>query len=173
MAKHKSVTKPQVLDAAELLMQVRGYDGFSTRELAEELGIRTASLHHHYATKADLAAAVTRRYKERLNARMAEIEAVTDDWARRRERIVNEFAGIPRGEGRACLLGMLAAGFATLPAVAREEVVLLWNNLLGWLTRFATNARRVGQLEGDAAPEAVARAMLAQMQGELLLARVR
>lgn len=173
MAKRKDIGKDQILDTAEMLLQSRGYNGFSTRDLAGELGISTASLHHHHATKADLAAAVTRRYRERFNKRLAEIEAVTDDWLKRRERIVREFAKIPGEEGRACLLGMLSAEYETLPTAAREETVLLLNNLLGWLTRFALAARREGQLGDAETPEDVARMFLAQLQGELLLARVK
>ena len=173
MAKRKDIGKDQILDAAELLLQTRGFNGFSTRDLAGELGISTASLHHHHATKAELAAAVTRRYRERFNKRMAEIEAVTDDWSKRKKRIEQEFAMIPSEEDRVCLLGMLAAEYQTLPVAAREEAVLLMNNLLGWLTRFAIAARRVGQLSDDTSPEEVARTLLATMQGALLLVRLK
>jgi TetR/AcrR family transcriptional repressor of nem operon len=173
MAKRKDIGKEQILDAAELLLQTRGFNGFSTRDLAGELGISTASLHHHHATKAEMAVAVTRRYRERFNKRMAEIEAVTDDWSKRKERIEREFAAIPGDEGRVCLLGILAAEYQTLPVAAREEALLLMNNLLGWLTRFATAARRDDQLLEGESPEEVARRFLAQLQGELLLSRVR
>jgi TetR/AcrR family transcriptional repressor of nem operon len=104
---------------------------------------------------------------------MAEIEAVTDDWSKRKDRIEREFAMIPGEEHRVCLLGMLAAEYGTLPVAAREDAVLLMNNLLGWLTRFAIAARRAGQLNDDTSPEEVARTVLSQLQGELLLARVR
>ena len=40
--------------------------GFSFRDLAAEIGIKSASVHHHFPTKAGMAAAVARRCGERL-----------------------------------------------------------------------------------------------------------
>ena len=173
MAKRKDIGKEQILDAAEALLQTRGFDGFGMRDLGRELGVSTASLHHHFATKGDLAAAVTRRYRERFNKRLAEIEAELDDWPRRRSRIQRIFAQLSDDSGKACLLGMMASDFQTLPTVAKEEALLLQSNLLGWFTRFTMAARRSNQLAEDEVPEEAARTFLAQLQGELLLARMR
>lgn len=44
----------EILDAAARLFVEHGYAGTSTRMIAEEVGIRQASLYYHYATKDDL-----------------------------------------------------------------------------------------------------------------------
>ena len=54
--------KEQLLDSAESLIQTRGYNDFSFRDLAESVGISSASVHHHYRTKEALGVAVTSRY---------------------------------------------------------------------------------------------------------------
>jgi AcrR family transcriptional regulator len=43
-----------------------GYDGFSFRELAADVGVKSASVHHHFPTKAILGAGVARRYTDRF-----------------------------------------------------------------------------------------------------------
>src|SRR5690349_365332 len=61
-----SETALRLMDLAEVRMREAGYHGFSFRELAAEIGIKSASVHHHFPTKADMAVAVTRRYLQRF-----------------------------------------------------------------------------------------------------------
>jgi TetR/AcrR family transcriptional repressor of nem operon len=55
-------TAERLMDLAESHMRNAGYGGFSFRDLAAEIGIKSASVHHHFPTKATMAAAVARRY---------------------------------------------------------------------------------------------------------------
>ncbi|HJY50709.1 MAG TPA: TetR/AcrR family transcriptional regulator [Stellaceae bacterium] len=64
-----------------------GYGGFSFRDLAAEISIKSASVHHHFPTKATMTAAVARRYGDRflaesLGARMRapEMPSPFTDW---------------------------------------------------------------------------------------------
>lgn len=63
--------------AAKRTAQARGYGGLNFRDLAAEVGIKAASIYHHFPSKADLGAAVARRYWEdtaaQLEAMLAEI----------------------------------------------------------------------------------------------------
>ena len=47
-----------------LTVQAHGYSGLNFRHLAEVVGIKSASIHYHFPTKADLGAAVAKRYWE-------------------------------------------------------------------------------------------------------------
>ena len=57
-------TAERLMDLAESHMRNAGYGGFSFRHLAAEIGIKSASVHHHFPTKATMAAAVARRYAD-------------------------------------------------------------------------------------------------------------
>ena len=48
----------RILDAAQALAQVRGYNGFSHADVSAELAITKASIHYHFPGKADLAEAL-------------------------------------------------------------------------------------------------------------------
>src|SRR5262244_1051810 len=61
-------TASRVLDVAERLVQVRGFNGFSYADIAAELQITKAALHYHFASKADLGEALIARYAARFNA---------------------------------------------------------------------------------------------------------
>ena len=64
-------TAERLMDLAEAHIRSAGYAGFSFRDLAAEIGIKSASVHHHFPTKASMAAAVARRYADRFFAAVA------------------------------------------------------------------------------------------------------
>ena len=58
--------RPAILDVAERLVQVRGFNGFSYADIAAELQITKAALHYHFAGKADLGETLIARYADRF-----------------------------------------------------------------------------------------------------------
>src|ERR1700729_1705597 len=68
-------TASRILDVAERLVQVRGFNGFSYADIAEELAITKASLHHHFPSKAGLGEALIVRYTERFTDALDAIDA--------------------------------------------------------------------------------------------------
>src|SRR5512132_4683705 len=73
-AETQSDTAQRILDVAEQLVQVRGFNGFSYADVAAELGITKASLHYHYPGKAELGEALIARYAERFAESLAAID---------------------------------------------------------------------------------------------------
>ena len=107
-------TAERILDIAEHLVQVRGFNGFSYADIASELGITTASLHYHFASKAELGSAVIARYAERFGEALAEIDRDVKDAHAKLEAYAALYAQVLRDE-RMCLCGILAAEYQTLP----------------------------------------------------------
>ena len=68
-------TATRILDSAERLVQHRGFNGFSYADVASELGITKASLHYHFAGKAELGQALVERYAARFAAALEAIDA--------------------------------------------------------------------------------------------------
>ena len=66
-----SETAERLMDLAEAHIRNAGYGHFSFRDLAAEIDIKIASVHHHFPTKATMAAAVARRYGDRFLAAVA------------------------------------------------------------------------------------------------------
>src|SRR5205814_3140299 len=67
-------TAARILDVAERLVQNRGFNGFSYADVASELGITKASLHYHFAGKAELGQALIERYAGRFAEALHEID---------------------------------------------------------------------------------------------------
>ena len=51
-------TRDKILNSAQRLIQTRSFHGFSFQDIADEVGIRKASLYHYFASKDDVALAV-------------------------------------------------------------------------------------------------------------------
>src|ERR1700678_3684908 len=71
-------TSDRILAVAERLAQTRGFNGFSYADVATELAITKASLHYHFATKAELGRSLIVRYSARFEAALFEIDRVAD-----------------------------------------------------------------------------------------------
>src|SRR5690348_9471667 len=77
-------TTGRILDVAERLVQTRGFNGFSYADIAAEVGITKASLHYHFATKAELGRTLIDRYTESFTAAL---RTITERLARADERL--------------------------------------------------------------------------------------
>jgi TetR/AcrR family transcriptional regulator, transcriptional repressor for nem operon len=161
-----SATADQIVEAATAVVQTRGYNGFSYADIADAVGIRKASVHHHFPGKSDLGQEVARRYRHRFAEALSDLESETDDAGLRLERYADLYARELSQHGRMCLCGMLAAEYATLPAGVQDEVRAFFDDQREWLVRALGHER-------PSRPEArrLADALLAGLEGALLVSR--
>src|SRR5690242_8969830 len=125
-------TRTRILDVAERLVQTRGFNGFSYADIATEVGITKASLHYHFATKAELGATLVARYSEGFGAALQRISAGLGDALRRLRAYVRLYADVLAGQ-RMCLCGMVAAEYATLPAPMQQAIRTFFELNEGWV----------------------------------------
>ena len=65
----------EILDAADELFTQKGYDGTSTNDILEKVGIARGTLYHHFKSKEDIMDALIERYSVRLLGAAQEIAA--------------------------------------------------------------------------------------------------
>jgi TetR/AcrR family transcriptional regulator, transcriptional repressor for nem operon len=165
-------TAERILDVAERLAQTRGYNGFSYADVAAELGLTTAALHYHYAGKAELGRALVDRYAGRFADALTAADAGGGDAARRLARYTELYVEVVR-HGRLCLCGMLAAEYETLPPAMQAAVVEFFDQSERWLARVLAEGRRDGSLRFHGSARDAARDIVSDLEGAMLLARVR
>jgi TetR/AcrR family transcriptional repressor of nem operon len=163
-------TAQRILDVAERLVQVRGFNGFSYADVAAELGVTKASLHYHYAGKAELGQALIARYAERFGERLTAIDAETADAPAKLAAYASLYGDVLRGR-RMCLCGMLAAEYETLPEPIRQTVVAFFDDNETWLEGVLEQGRADGDLRFDASARDTARMIIAGLEGAMLVAR--
>jgi TetR/AcrR family transcriptional repressor of nem operon len=163
-------TAQRMLDVAERLVQSRGFNAFSYADIAGELGVTKASLHYHFAAKADLGEAVVERYSARFMQALEQIDETLDDDTAKLAAYADLYTEVMRGE-RMCLCGMLASEYETLPSPMRESVIRFFDANAAWLAGVLDSGRADGTLAFPGPADGAARAVLGALQGAMLVAR--
>jgi TetR/AcrR family transcriptional repressor of nem operon len=166
-----SDTSERILDAAERLVQTRGFNGFSYADIAAELGVTKAALHYHFRNKADLGQALVVRYTERFTQALADADGARLDAATRLAAFADLYVDVVR-RGRMCLCGMLAAEYRTLPAQVQQEVLGFFDRNESWLAGVLELGRHDHTLRFEGAPIEIARFVVSELEGAMLLARL-
>lgn len=107
--------REKLMDAAENRVRASGYDGFSFRELAEAVGIKSSSVHYYFPTKADLGAAVARRYTDRF------FESLPPKPHNPAKVLHEAFTRTIQRDKRVCLCGVLGSVASSLPTSVSLE----------------------------------------------------
>jgi TetR/AcrR family transcriptional repressor of nem operon len=163
-------TATRILDVAERLVQVRGFNGFSYADVAAELKITRAALHYHFASKAELGEALIERYSARFGEALVAVEVRTEDAPLRLRAYANLYLEVLR-DRRMCLCGMMAADYETLPATMQAAVFRYIRDNQLWLSRTLSQGRELGTLEFDGAPGEAASMIFGALEGAMLIAR--
>jgi TetR/AcrR family transcriptional repressor of nem operon len=162
-------SRESILAAAKQTAQLHGYSGLNFRDLANDVGIKSASIHYHFPTKADLGAAVARRYWEDSVKSLATMEAADGDAKRSLHAYPNEFRKSLANGNRLCLCSFMAAEYDDLPDMVKTEVQSFADVNIAWLRKMLVAANVVPESES----EARARAVFAAVAGAQLVARSR
>jgi TetR/AcrR family transcriptional repressor of nem operon len=169
-AREDAGTAGRILDAAEALVQVRGFNGFSYADVSAEVGITKAALHYHFAVKADLGLALIARYADRFEEELAKLDQGYATPAARLAGYSGLYLHVLRQQ-RMCLCGMLAAEYQTLPEHMREAVTSFFDANEGWLEKVLDEGEQDGTLHFPGTARETARVVIACLEGAMLVSR--
>jgi len=158
----------RILAAATRIAQAHGYGGLNVRTLADEVGIKAASLYHHFPSKAHLAAAVARRYWEDSAATLDALASASPDPVAALRAYPGTFRKSLEHDNRMCLSSFMAAEYDDLPGNVQEEVRRFADVNVAWL---ASMLVATGASAAQAEPRAGA--IFAAVAGAQLMARGR
>jgi TetR/AcrR family transcriptional regulator, transcriptional repressor for nem operon len=167
-------TRQRIVSAAADLILQRGVAGTTLDDVRAEAGVSSSQIYHYFADKEALVRAVVDYRAQTLVVEIHEpmLAAVEDiDGLRAwRDKIVSfqEDVGCQGG----CPLGSLGSELAELDHVAREDVAAGCIRWEAAIRACLQGMRDRGQLVPAADPGQLAAAMLAALQGGLLLAQI-
>ncbi|WP_206952189.1 TetR/AcrR family transcriptional regulator [Trinickia acidisoli] len=164
--------REQIVHHAITLMMLRGYNGFSYRDLSELIGVKTSSIHYYFPSKDDLVLEAVHAYVQEVQSAVQTIDAMLSA-----EGKLAKFAkmfGRTLGDGNhICLCGMLAADIGTLPEPVRLAVQGFFKTNESWLAKVFADGARDGTIAAShAKPEQAARVFFAALQGAGLTSRL-
>lgn len=164
-------TKSAILESAEAAVRARGYDGFSYADLAEAVGIRKASIHYHFPTKADLALALIERYSEIVFARLGQLGAVHPLAGAQLRGVIATYREAIDGGNKLCLCVALCSDRDSLNPAVLSRVADFRASTVACLRAVFARGQVDGSISGVNDPEVEALACLAQLEGAQLAAR--
>lgn len=162
-------TATAILDVAQEMMQAAGYNGLSFRDLASAVGIKSASVHYHFATKTELGVALARRYADRLLAEFDKLAELKLSPQAAMAAYVSGFRQTLQRDGRMCLAGMLAAEIGAIPPEVQAEVRRFIDLNVAWLADIIEQS--TGTAAGSDAARDQAIAIFAALEGAMMIAR--
>jgi len=165
-------TAEAILRCARSSIIAGGYNGFSYADIAAVVGIRKASIHHHFPTKVDLVRTLVKQYREEAEAGTAHIDRNHPDPLDQLRAYIGYWEsciGLP--ESSYCLCALLATQIPILPDEIAFELRAYFRALSAWLTSVLERGARRGTfvLTHDAHSEA--EALMAAVHGAMLSAR--
>lgn len=158
-----------ILEAARKAAQSHGYSGLNFRDLAAQVGVKSASVHYHFPTKADLGAAVAKRYWEDTAQVLETMLAESSEPA----QALRDYPGIFRksleNDNRLCLCSFMAAEYDGLPEAVKTEVQTFADVNVAWIEKvlLAAGTDDAGSAKNRAS------AIFAAIAGAQLIARSR
>jgi TetR/AcrR family transcriptional repressor of nem operon len=162
-------SKEDILAAAKRAAMAHGYNGLNFRDIAAEVGIKAPSIYHHFPTKADLGAAVARRYWEDIVVDLNAISEASIESSEALGRYPEIFRKSLSMDNRMCLCSFMAAEYDDLPDAVKKEVQRFADVNVAWLSKLLAAAGVVKVKDSQTR----ARAIYAAVAGAQLFARGR
>jgi TetR/AcrR family transcriptional repressor of nem operon len=157
--------RDQILEVAESMIRSVGFNGFSTRDVAEAVGIKAASVHYHFPTKADIGVAVTERYTHRFLQDLGEPTALGGDT----EKVIRRYSAVFRRalirDGKLCLCAVLGAEIGSLPTDVGFNTRTFFEKNIEWL------GRALAPRLSDKRAKAYAIHVLASLEGAMIVSK--
>jgi len=164
-------TSEQILNAAEELLQRRGYNAFSYHHIAVQLGVRNAAIHYHFPAKEDLGVALVKRYQDRFRQWVRTTDLVECAW-QRLQAYIQTYLDFLQADCKCCPGGVLGTEFHAIPESMREQARLLARDIHEWLIHTLEAGRAQGVMKFTGRAEDKAVEIGAALQGGLQIARL-
>ena len=164
-------TRTKILNSAQRLIQTRSFEGFSFQDIADEVGIRKASLYHHFNSKDAVAIAVLKRGADWVTGQLDATKELAPP--QRLERYFDLFHDLHGKAERMCPGGSFASVFGAVSPAVQRALHAFTKMHLDWLEGVVREGAALGAFEiGGQAPRDVALQIFSSVQGALLTGRL-
>jgi TetR/AcrR family transcriptional repressor of nem operon len=165
-------TAEKILDVAQSLIVAGGYNAFSYADISDAIGIRKASIHHHFPTKAELVAALVDRYRQQAELGLKALQEQFASPADQLQSYLNFWQTCIREASLPfCVCAMLAGEMPMLPAEVASRVQAHFHTLARWLAAVLRAGAEQRLFRLDKRPEDEAQMLMASVHGAMLSAR--
>jgi TetR/AcrR family transcriptional repressor of nem operon len=166
-----SPSATRIANVAQALLQQVGYNGFSFEHISQAVGMRKASVHHHFSSKVALGVAIVQRYTVQFEEALRQVDKQGVSAPQRLLAYADLFETTFRHEHQLCVCGMLGAEADSLDETIKSEVTRFFDMNLSWLTLAFQEGQTAGTLRSPHSAKALAETLLSLLEGAMLVGR--
>lgn len=167
-----STTSEKILACARTLIIAGGYNGFSYADIAEVVGIRKASIHHHFPNKVDLVQALVVQHRQATEEGLGHLRQTVPEALEQLRAYVKHWENcIGDLSAPFCVCALLAGELPMLPPEIAVEVRAYFRFLSGWMADVLAQGVRQGTLRLLTDAQVEAEVLMATVHGAMLSAR--
>lgn len=162
-------TRTHILLIAERLIKTKGYTAFSYHDISQELGVKNAAIHYHFANKELLGIAVIEHslqqwenYKARMSHEPLLIQLL---------EFINLYKNNQQ-ERQVCLIGAIATQVTGLPPSMGMRLQVLAENIHAYVSQLLEEGKQKEIFSFEASPSQKALLLISNLAAGLQLARV-
>ena len=160
--------REQIEAIASAAIRKSGLNSVSFRTLADEVGVKSSSVHYHFPTKLDLAQSVVGVYTEDFGERLAQIERTNDSLIGKLNGLIDVFAEVLAADNL-CLCGMMSAELSSLDPPTRAALRRFYAEFEAWVKKSFT--AHADEVVSTLDPGTLARLFIAGLEGAALVDR--
>ncbi|MEP0393343.1 MAG: TetR/AcrR family transcriptional regulator [Erythrobacter sp.] len=165
-----ATTQERILDLAQQFIQERGYNGFSFRDLANGVGVKSSSIHYYHASKTHLALAVTSRYRKNFAAATAQLRKEIPAAPDLLKAYAQIFKSTFEDGKKVCLCAMLASDRDSIEEAVTDQVRAFFADQYGWLSSVVTDGISQGTVRDNVRPDDFAVLFFSALEGAMMVA---
>jgi len=158
------------LQISNTFIQKNGFEGFSYADLARELGIRKASIHHHFPVKSDLGLAYCETKRQAFGVLETSILRLPNG-SQQLQSYLDAFSECAQ-EGEMCGVYAMLSDSNLFPAELKKAVNELAAYELRILTNILQRGKDAGKLTFNTSAQEMAVIVCNALKGALLLNRI-
>ena len=163
----------EIIRCANQFLAIGGYNGFSYADIAESVGVRKASIHHHFPTKEVLVKVTVSLHRKVMKRGLQSLDSLVADPFERLLAYARYWAEcIEKSNPPICIAALLASELPAVPHEVADEVRAHFNDLQSWVTAVMTEGQAAGAMTLLDSPSTDAAAFVASTHGAMLAARV-
>lgn len=162
-------TRENIIEKADQFIRNKGYNAFSFKDISNDIGIKTASIHYHFPTKSDLGVATIKEHIARTEALKKRV--ANESPLIKLEAFLEVQAQIKK-ENKVCIVGSLATDLNTLDESIKTELQGFAQIVITWLTEVLIEGKKLKIFDFEMAPRTKAIMIITNMVAIVQLSRL-
>lgn len=163
-------TANNILDIAEHLTQTRGFNAFSYKDIQEQLGIKTSSIHYYFPNKHNLALAMTERYITNFYNKLNDLKTQQKNAICLLKGLGKIYIKVVK-QNKFCLCGMMASDLLTLTSDLKNKLEAFFDFIKCWIIDAIKHAKDQKMIKNSIDETTTACLFLAALEGAMLISR--